>query len=183
MQRTIIEFKARMRNEKRVQAALKSLHPRLAGTDHQIDTYFRTSSGRLKLRQGKIENSLIFYRRKNAAQVRASRVLLCEFSGPGEVQTIKSMLASALGILAVVEKVRDIYFVENVKIHLDRVRRLGKFLEVEAFVRNGNVRGARKQAEHIKRLFGVAREDILRHSYSDLVLEHGGTRRKIHKGT
>src|SRR5574337_455147 len=167
MRGTLIEFKARMRDEKRVRAALKSLHPRLVGTDHQIDTYFRTSRGRLKLRQGKIENALIFYSRKNAAQVRLSRVFLCEFSDPAEIKTIRTMLASALGIAAVVDKVREIYFVDNVKIHLDRVRGLGKFLEVEAFVKDGNVRRARMQAERIKGLFGTLPEDIQSHSYSD----------------
>ena len=34
MQGVNIEFKARMRDEKRVRAALKSLRPRLAGRDH-----------------------------------------------------------------------------------------------------------------------------------------------------
>jgi adenylate cyclase, class 2 len=178
MRGTIIEFKARMRDEKQVRAALKSLHPRVAGTDHQTDTYFHTSSGRLKLRQGNIENALIFYQRANAAKVRPSHVLLCEFSDLAQIRTIKRVLASALGIAAVVDKVREIYFVDNIKIHLDRVQGLGKFLEVEAFVKNGNLRRARKQAGHIKDLFGVLPEDILAHSYSDLILGHGASRRK-----
>ncbi len=172
MQGTNIEFKARMRDEKRVRAALKALHPRVAGTDHQVDTYFHTSSGRLKLRQGNIENALIFYQRQNSARVRPSRVLLCEFSDPEEMRALKKVLASALGVAAVVDKVREIYYVDNVKIHLDRVRHLGKFLEVEAFVKkNGKLRGARKQADEIRELFGVRPQDIFSRSYSDLVLE------------
>lgn len=171
MQGTNLEFKARMRDEKRVRAALKSLRPRVAGTDHQIDTYFNTPTGRLKLRQGNIENALIFYRRQNAAVVRPSRVLLCEFTDPAQVRALRKVLASALGIAAVVDKVREIYFVDNVKIHLDRVRRLGNFLEVEALVENGSLRHARKQAGQMKEMFGVLPEDILPHSYSDLVLE------------
>src|SRR3989442_1456638 len=35
------EFKARLRNEKRIRAALKKLRARFVGTDHQVDTYFR----------------------------------------------------------------------------------------------------------------------------------------------
>jgi len=178
MQGTNVEFKARMRDEKRVRAALKSLRPRVAGTDHQLDTYFNTHSGRLKLRQGNIENALIFYQRGNAAKVRPSHVLLCEFSDPAQTRTLKKVLASALGVAAVVDKVREIYFVDNVKIHLDRVRNLGKFLEVEAFVKKGNLRRGRKQAEQMKEIFGVLPEDILSHSYSDLILQHHGTGRK-----
>jgi len=171
MQGINIEFKARMRDEKQVRAALKSLRPRVAGTDHQVDTYFNTPSGRLKLRQGKIENALIFYQRQNVSKVRPSRVLLCEFSDRAQVRTLKKVLASALGVAAVVNKVREIYYVGNIKIHLDRVRGLGKFLEVEAFVGKDGLRRARRQVEQIKELFGVLPEDILSHSYSDLILE------------
>ena len=144
---------------------------RVAGTDHQIDTYFNTPTGRLKLRQGNIENSLIFYQRENSAKGRASHVLLCEFADTAQTRTLKQVLASALGVAAVVDKVREIYFVDNIKIHLDRVRGLGKFLEVEAFVRKGRLRHGRRQAERMKELFGVLPEDILSHSYSDLVLQ------------
>jgi predicted adenylyl cyclase CyaB len=176
MQGINLEFKARMRDEKRVRAALKSLRPRVAGTDHQIDTYFNTPSGRLKIRQGNIENALIFYQRQNTARVRPSKVLLCEFPDPAQVRTLKKVLAAALGVAAVVDKVREIYFVDNIKIHLDRVRGLGKFLEVEAFVHKGNLRHGRKQAEQMKEMFGVLPNDILSHSYSDLIIEHRGKR-------
>lgn len=178
MQGFNIEFKARMRDEKRVRAALKGLRPRMAGKDHQIDTYFQIPSGRLKLRQGNIENALIFYQRKNSAQVRASRVLLCEFSDPAQTRTLKKVLTPALGVAAVVNKTREIYYVDNVKIHLDRVRGLGKFLEVEAFVKKGSLRRGRKQADEIKELFGVLPEDILAHSYSDLILARRASRRQ-----
>lgn len=176
MEGSNIEFKARMRDEKRVRAALKGLRPRVVGTDHQVDTYFNTGTGRLKLRQGNIENALIFYQRQNTAKVRPSRVLLCEFSDAAQVRTLKKVLASALGVATVVNKVREIYFVDNVKVHLDRVRGLGKFLEVEAFIRKGSLRRARKQAEQIKELFGVLPEDILSQSYSDMILERGSKR-------
>jgi adenylate cyclase class 2 len=176
MQGINIEFKARMRDEKRIRAALKSLRPRVAGTDHQIDTYFSTPTGRLKLRQGNIENSLIFYQRENSAKVRPSHVLLCEFSDRAQILTIKKVMTAALGVAAVVDKVREIYFVDNVKIHLDRVRGLGKFLEVEAFVQKGSLRQGRKRAREIKDLFGVLPEDILSRSYSDLVMERRGKR-------
>lgn len=179
MQGINIEFKARMRDEKRVRAALKGLHPRVAGTDHQVDTYFNTPNGRLKLRQGNIESALIFYRRENAAKIRSSRVLLCEFSDTVQVQTLKKVLASALGVMVVVDKVREIYFVDNIKIHLDRVRGLGKFLEVEAFVKKGDLRRGRKQAEQIKELFGVLPDDILSHSYSDMILKRRSKRPKL----
>ena len=164
------EFKARLNNEQQVRAALKRLDARFIGTDHQIDTYFRVPSGRLKVREGRIENALIFYRRANARRARQSAVELMLLPPRNSVRTI---LARALGTLAVVDKRREIYFVKNVKIHLDRVRRLGKFLEVEAISRGGDVKKIRSQARQFQKLFGITAKDIVAESYSDLILAKG----------
>ena len=60
-----IEIKARCFHPQKVEAFLRSHHALFIGLDHQKDTYFNVPSGRLKLRQGNIENSLIFYDRPN----------------------------------------------------------------------------------------------------------------------
>src|SRR5439155_18630366 len=161
------EFKARLRNEKRIRAALRQLKARFIGTDHQVDTYFRVPRGRLKVRQGDIENALIFYERPNARRARQSRVRMIELPPHSAVEEI---LAAAPGVLAVVDKRREIYFAGNVKIHLDRVRGLGRFVEVEAISRSGGVRRIREQARKFQELFKIEDADILAESYSDLVL-------------
>jgi adenylate cyclase, class 2 len=61
------EFKARVNNIDQLEERLKSHHPDFKGEDHQVDTYFNVNTGRLKLRQGNIENALIWYERENAA--------------------------------------------------------------------------------------------------------------------
>src|SRR3989449_2131714 len=161
------EFKARLKNEAHVRTVLKALRARFIGTDHQVDTYFRVPRGRLKVRQGDIENALIFYERPNARGARPSRVRMIELPPNSPVQEI---LAAALGVLAVVDKRREIYFAGNVKIHLDRVRGLGRFVEVEAISRSGRVRRIREQARNFQKLFGIAHADMVAESYSDLVL-------------
>ena len=161
------EFKARIKDEQRVRDALKTLNARSIGTDHQVDTYFRVPAGRLKVREGRIENALIFYRRSNARRARQSAV---EMMLLPRRNSLRAILARALATLAVVDKRREIYFVKNVKIHLDRVRKLGKFLEVEAISRTGDVKKIRSQARHFQQLFGVTAKDIVAESYSDLIL-------------
>jgi adenylate cyclase class 2 len=74
-------------------------------------------------------------------------------------------------VLAVVAKRREIYFVGNVKIHLDHVRRLGRFVEVEAISRSGKISRARDQARRFQKLFGISPKDILSQSYSDMVVK------------
>ena len=161
------EFKARIKDERRVRDALKRLSARFIGTDHQIDTYFRVPAGRLKVREGRIENALIFYRRSNARRARQSAVEMMLLPSRN---SLRAILERALVKLAVVDKRREIYFVKNVKIHLDRVSRLGKFLEVEAISRTGNVKKIKSQARHFQQLFGITGKDIVPESYSDLVL-------------
>ena len=58
-----IEIKAWCPNLGMVRKTLKRFRARFVGIDHQVDTYFKVSSGRLKLREGKIENHLIYYER------------------------------------------------------------------------------------------------------------------------
>ena len=161
------EFKARIKDEQRVRDALKTLNARSIGTDHQVDTYFRVPAGRLKVREGRIENALIFYRRSNARRARQSAV---EMMLLPRRNSLRAILERALATLAVVDKRREIYFVKNVKIHVDRVRRLGRFLEVEAISRTGDVKKIRSQARHFQQLFGITAKDIVAESYSDLIL-------------
>ena len=165
MKRVNFEFKARLKDEPAVRAALKRLRARYVGRDHQIDTYFKVAQGRLKLREGKIENALIFYNRSNAARARRARVemaLLPRRNG------MKAVLTKAFDVRVVVDKCREIYFVGNVKIHLDRVRGLGKFVEVEALARDGNLAQARRRALKFQKLLAIKHSDIVGKSYADL---------------
>ena len=161
------EFKAHLHDVAHVRATLKSLRARSLGTDRQVDTYFHVPEGRLKIREGRIENSLIFYHRTNSARARRSTV---EMMLLPRRNSMRAILTAALGVLAVVDKRREIYFVGNVKIHLDRVRGLGTFVEVEAMTRTGDIRKVRAQAAKFQKLFAISPADIIPQSYSDLVL-------------
>lgn len=163
------EFKARLHNESQVRAVLKNLGARFIGTDRQVDTYFQVSSGRLKVREGRIENALIAYRRSNTPRTRRANVDMMLLPRRNSVRTV---LSAALPVQAVVEKRREIYFVGNAKIHLDKVRRLGKFLEVEAISRTGDLRSIRAKARRLQKLLGIRAADIVGESYADLIARH-----------
>jgi predicted adenylyl cyclase CyaB len=168
------EFKAHLHNESDVRATLQYMRARSLGTDHQVDTYFRIASGRLKIREGRIENSLIFYKRANSPRARRSTVDMMLLP---RRNSMRAILSRALPVLAVVDKRREIYFAGNVKIHLDRVRGLGKFVEVEAMTRSGDIRKVRAQAAKVQKLFGITAADIVPVSYSDMILKKRKTRK------
>lgn len=163
-----VEIKARCLNPERVRAVLRERGARFAGLDHQVDTYFCVPQGRLKLREGNIENSLIFYRRPNQSGPKTSDVRLHAVA-PGS--GLKEILVAALGVLVAVDKRREIYFVDNVKLHVDRVEQLGSFVEIEAAGdESSNPERLLDQCREFMQAFGIREEDLVDVSYSDLLL-------------
>jgi predicted adenylyl cyclase CyaB len=167
-----IEIKARSTNHARIRETLMSLNADFRGIDHQIDTYFKTPQGRLKLRQGNIENSLIGYKRENKEGPKQSDVFLYTVD-PKERTKLKEALASTLGILVEVDKTREIYFIENTKFHLDNVIDLGTFVEIEAIDKDLTIGRDRllEQCDSYMRLFNIQHQDLISVSYSDMLVQ------------
>ena len=165
-----IEIKAKCFHPEKVEAFLLSAGAQFVGLDHQKDTYFTVPAGRLKLRQGNIENSLIFYNRPDQEGPKQSDFFLSKMTdGPATEQ----LLAKALGIKVIVEKFRKIFYIDNVKFHLDEVPGLGSFTEIEA----GNLADPTKtiddlkaQCDYYMKAFEIADADLIQHSYSDMLL-------------
>jgi predicted adenylyl cyclase CyaB len=168
VEHAIIEFKARCNNHNRIREILKAKNARFVGEDRQVDTYFCVPDGRLKLREGNIENSLIFYLRPNHAGPKQSNVTM---SAVPERSDLRAVLSKAVGVLVEVDKRREIYFVENVKVHLDQVDVLGEFIEVEAIGTAFNVEKLKAQCESFLRELGVRDVDLVEGSYSDMLLQ------------
>ncbi len=164
------EFKAKAIDITLLEKKLLGLGPKFIGEDHQIDTYFNSPAGRLKLREGNIENALIHYEREDAADAKTSKVILYQHTPD---QNLKNILITTLGIKVVVDKRRKIYFIDNVKFHFDNVGKLGSFVEVEAIDADGtiDIDTLKQQAKHYSELFGIKAEDYIAVSYSDLLLD------------
>lgn len=166
---TNVEIKAQCSNNGRIRDILKSERADFKGIDHQIDTYFKVNYGRLKLREGNIENNLIYYERENQAGLKQSKIIL--FKAAPE-STLKAILENSCDVLAIVDKMREIYFIENVKFHIDIVKNLGEFIEIEAIDSDGSI-GKNKLSEQCNmymRLFEINESDLISDSYSDLIL-------------
>lgn len=165
-----IEIKARSERNGKIMEILLANHAEFKGIDHQVDTYFNIKSGRLKLREGNIENHLIHYQRDNIEGPKQSDVTLFK-SEPDSA--LKEILTKALGILVTVDKEREIYFIGNVKFHLDRVKNLGSFVEIEAIDLDGAI-GREillRQCQQYLELFYIPAKDLISVSYSDLLLK------------
>jgi predicted adenylyl cyclase CyaB len=165
-----VEIKAKCSNPALVRNYLLNHGADFKGTDNQTDTYFHVCSGRLKLREGNIENNLIFYERNDQPGPKRSRFLLVKISDP---EGLKTVLEKACGVKMIVRKKREIYYIGNVKFHLDDVPGLGSFVEIEA----GNILADKTETElqeqcnfYLKE-FGIKDLDLVTNSYSDMLAE------------
>ena len=167
-----IEIKARCDKPEAVRQILEDSSAEFKGIDHQIDTYFKVPKGRLKLRQGNIENSLIFYNRPNTAGPKRADVSLFRTDTPGGAQLCE-ILTGALDVPVVVDKQREIYFIDNVKFHIDTVEGLGHFVEIEAIDETGSIgpEKLQQQCRYYISLFEITAADLVDVSYSDLLIE------------
>ena len=163
-----IEVKAISYNNSNIRRILRSKGADYKGKDHQVDTYFKFDNGRLKLRRGNIENALIHY--KDISGPKQSNVLITPFDPKNFV--LDELFNELFGILVVVNKEREIYFIGNVKFHLDNVKDLGEFVEIEAMDNNGTIERKKRleQCKFYSKLFGIEKKDLVSCSYSDLLL-------------
>lgn len=165
-----IEIKARCDDPGKIRSILEDHNADYKGTDHQVDTYFNVPEGRLKLRQGSIEQNLIFYRRPDSKTPEASNINLMPAEHPKKLHTL---LDNALGTMVVVDKEREIYFIDNVKFHIDQVEELGHFVEIEAIDEDGSIgkEKLRSQCQHYLDLFEIQDENLIAESYSDMLMK------------
>ncbi|MFM2336974.1 MAG: hypothetical protein RL115_167 [Bacteroidota bacterium] len=164
-----VEIKAKCNAPEKVRHYLLANKAEYKGLDIQTDTYFKVPNGRLKLRQGNIENNLIYYERTNQAGPKQSHFQLVKVE---DAVGLKAALTKANGIKVVVEKKREIYFIENVKFHLDTLAGLGTFVEIEASNMYKDVTKdvLQEQCEYYMTAFEMDAADLLAISYSDMLL-------------
>lgn len=164
------EFKAKINAIEQYENKLLTLDPVFHGLDHQIDTYFNSLNGRLKLREGNIENALIHYDRRNIAGSKESQVILYHHQPDS---ALKEILTKQLGIKVIVDKKRKIYFIGNVKFHFDVVEKLGTFLEVEAISKDGEFSNEllKQQCDRYLQFFELPENYLVEESYSDLLMK------------
>jgi predicted adenylyl cyclase CyaB len=165
-----VEIKARCGNPQEIERILLENNADYIGMDNQTDTYFKVVSGRLKLREGNIENALIYYNRDNIAGPKLSNVLLYTAEPKSN---LKQILEKSVGILTTVEKKRKIFFIGHVKFHIDDVKNLGNFIEIEAIDKKGTIGKEQLQIDCNRYLnkLKIKSGDLEPLSYSDLLIK------------
>ncbi|MBO0746776.1 MAG: class IV adenylate cyclase [Acidimicrobiaceae bacterium] len=160
-----LELKARDPTPGRTLATARALGARDRGVSNQIDTFFVVPRGRLKLRESEDVAELIEYERKDLPGPRTSRYRRLQIAHP---ERYRDVLSAELGVLAVIEKRRHLMVKGNVRIHLDRVRDLGTYVELEAVVPPGHrATSELPKLNSLRRALAIADERLVAGSYLD----------------
>ena len=158
------EIKCKLDNYKNIKELAGSLNFSYT-VEKQVDIYYKVKSGRLKLRIiNDKEANLIYYNRAERSNKRISHYII---SKTNDFKELDNILRKQFEVLITVEKVREIYINKNIRIHLDRVKKLGSFLEIEIIY--GNLAKAKKEMKGLIQFLKLNENTFIRNSYSDLL--------------
>jgi homotetrameric cytidine deaminase len=169
-----VELKATDPDPARSLAVCLDLGAEDRGVLVQRDTYFRVADGRLKLREETPGGAaLIQYHRADRPEARESRYRIAPV---GDAAGLREALEAALGTLVVVDKERRLLLWEGVRIHLDTVRGLGSFLELEGVApADSDLAAERDRVAQLSEALGLDDSQIVADSYSDRLLSRAGS--------
>jgi adenylate cyclase class IV len=181
---TNVEIKARVADPGRLRRAAEELSGGGPETLVQRDVFFAAPNGRLKLRifpDGTGE--LIHYARRDS---RAPKESFYSIAPVPDAEQLAATLGGALGVRGVVEKTRRLFLVGPARIHVDEVRGLGDFMEIEVVLPEDEARGSggrsdrtsvdgRAMIRDLMTRLGVSEGDLLAKAYIDLIEAGSGS--------
>ncbi|MEJ2680526.1 MAG: class IV adenylate cyclase [Gammaproteobacteria bacterium] len=133
----------------------------------QDDTFFTCENGRLKLRTlSEDQGELIFYQRADELGPKECFYVISKTSEPA---TLREVLTQAYQVVGRVQKRRMLYFKGRTRIHLDRVKELGDFLELEVVLNDAErLEDGMAEARAILSELGIKEAQLVEGAYVDL---------------
>jgi predicted adenylyl cyclase CyaB len=163
-----IEIKARVHDFAGLLEKAKQLSDTPCQVIPQEDTFFNCPQGRIKLRElGPQHGQLVYYIRQDITGPKLSEYKIFETNDPA---SLKLILAQAFGVRGVISKVRYLYMAGQTRIHLDDVKGLGKFMELEVVLRPEQTEAEGQAiAENLMQQLGIQQGDLIETAYMDLL--------------
>ncbi len=163
-----IEVKARVHDFNRLRQKAEKLSDTPCQVIPQEDTFFNCPSGRIKLRElSPRTGQLVCYQRVDIPGPKPSAYKIFETDNPAG---LKEILTEAFGVRGVVSKVRYLYMVGQTRIHIDEVKGLGVFMELEVVMKPGQSDAEGKSiANKLMQQLGIEEQDLINTAYIDLL--------------
>jgi predicted adenylyl cyclase CyaB len=162
-----LELKIKVDSFREITKKLKSFDAEFHGILNQKDIYYKSNRRELlKLRVENGKQSLIRYIRNEKGKNRWSDFSVVNADDGNLEKLLKGILPKDV----IVEKRRNLYKYLDTRIHLDKVKRLGYFIELETLVL-ADKNEAIKRFKKIVTLLGLNTKNEIRKSYRDLITE------------
>ncbi|GAB4516264.1 MAG: hypothetical protein Tsb0013_20840 [Phycisphaerales bacterium] len=161
-----VEWKAEVRDPSIVRALVKRLGGVHASTVVHCDTYYRVIDGTLLKREIEGEApEFIHYLRSPEVRPRHTRFTLYS-----EEQAVERFGARPIPVWVIVEKRREIWVVDGVRVHLDEVEDLGTFVELEVLVTPGrDARACEAKLARLRAALGPFVGEPVARGYAELM--------------
>ncbi|MFA5070404.1 MAG: class IV adenylate cyclase [Patescibacteria group bacterium] len=163
-----VESKFKLREFDEIKISLKRIKAKYAGKLNQLDTYYYCQKGRLKIRE--INNrcfELIYYQRPDIDKPKISNLQVINLKS-NQVESLKKLFKDAFGVKNIIKKVRYLWLYKNTRIHLDIVKDLGKFIELETIDRKISLKEAKLEHAIIIKLLSLSKAKRLSQSYCEI---------------
>lgn len=163
-----LEYKVRADDPKQTEKLLRQVGARFVGTLHQRDQYFSVQRGRLKTRtiNGKV-HEVIFYDRANRAGSKISNYQVINLRA-GTAKEIEKLFGLLFKKAKIVTKQRRLWLYRHTRIHVDKVRSLGSFVELETVMKGISLSAARSEQKKVISLLHLGRSQKIARSYGEL---------------
>ena len=174
-----LEFKAELRDPNLARLICKKMGATSVVKLRQTDTYYNVARGRLKKRTSiAVDRAVgspepieyIFYERPNRVDAKISQYHIYTHA-----QVQERFGQAPLPVWLEVEKNRELFLYNSIRIHIDDVIDLGWHFEYEILIDdNTDMVVANEQAAQLKATFLPALGEPIASSYSDLLAQHKG---------
>jgi predicted adenylyl cyclase CyaB len=162
-----LEIKIKIKNISQIRNILGKIDAIYQFNMEQIDTYFKLGENKIKTRE--INNSeiqLIEYIRK---EVKGKKI--SSYSIKSLNNSEKNSLFKKNKPLCKIHKKRELWIYKNTRIHLDTVKNLGKFLELETVLKNIPKKEGNKEFNSLISMLQIDKNESIPYSYSDMLMQ------------
>ena len=159
-----LECKIRVALFTNYKQTLSKIGAEYKGTLNQKDVYYTYPNGLLKLRIEDDSFQLIKYNRNGGDGDRFCKYDILFITGPD----IEKYFGEILKQEAAVEKKRELYLYKGSRIHLDTVKELGNFIEIETIVTDGE-EDAKTRFDEIVHHLKLDLDEQIKASYRNLI--------------
>lgn len=168
-----VEIKASVASLPRLLKLVQGLSDKEGTVLVQKDIFYNCPNGRLKLRSIKVNeksrSELIFYQRPDHSGPKVSNFSTTPVT---DADAMDWVLGSSLGRRGVVAKTRQLFMVGQTRVHVDQVKDLGDFMELEVVLDDSQTPedGAAIARDLMEKL-EVKEGNLITKAYMDLLLE------------